>query len=168
MVLPSLTMRIGTLVTGVLVMAAGFALAALELGWPALVVGGPLVFGGLVVALVTYLHGMHQQHAHQYRYAQVAQQQRAAAMPAWDGNGDSSYEDRSAWREYRPLQDEDTLDSEEMAGLIAEVSSALDVGSPDTGGATDNSRATNSADGNGSEVSSSGDSSSSGSSGSSD
>jgi len=147
MALPSLTMRIGTLVAGVLVMAAGFGIAALQMGWPALVVGGPLVFGGVVVVLATYLNAMQQQHARQYRYAQVVQQQWAAAMPAWDGHGDSSSDDRTARKGYRPLQDEDTLDSEEMADLIAGLPAGL------VGGSTDANRPNN-----GSEISSTGDS----------
>jgi hypothetical protein len=126
-------MRIGTLVAGVLVMAAGFGLAALVIGWPALVVGGPLVFGGLVLAAVTYLNGMQQQHARQYRYAQVVHQQWAAAMPAFDGRSDSSYDGRTVWTEYRPLQDEDTLDSEELTALLAGLPSGVDVDSPDIG-----------------------------------
>ena len=124
-------MRIGTLVAGVLVMAAGFGLAALVIGWPALLVGGPVVFGGLVVVLVTYLTAVQQQHAREYRYAQVAQQQWAAAVPAWDGSAGTSYVDRPAWSEYRPLQDEDTLDSEELAELIAGLPTGIDESSPD-------------------------------------
>ena len=124
-------MRIGTLVAGVLVMAAGFGIAALAIGWPALVVGGPVVFGGLVVVLVIYLNAVQQQHAREYRYAQVAQQQWAAAMPAWDGRSGTSYVDRPAWTEYRPLQDEDTLDSEELAELIAGLPSGIDDSGPD-------------------------------------
>jgi hypothetical protein len=119
-------MRIGTLVAGVLVMAAGFGVGALAVGWPALVVGAPLVFGGLVVALVTYLDGVQKQHARQYRYAQVARQQQAAAMPAWDGYGEADH-GRRAWTEYRPRQDEDTLDSEDLAELIARIPSGVDV-----------------------------------------
>jgi hypothetical protein len=149
-------MRMGTLVAGVLVMAAGFGLAALVIGWPALVVGGPLVFGGLVVAAVVYVNGMQQQHAREYRYAQVAQQQWAAAMPAWDGYGDSSRDDRTPWQQYRPLQDEDTLDSEEMAELIAGLSSALQVGSPDADRAADDSPVDGRSGNNGSEADSPG------------
>lgn len=139
-------------------MAAGFGIAALGIGWPALVVGGPLVLGGLVVAAVTYVHGMQQQHARQYRYAQVAQQQWAAAMPAWDGYGDSSRGDRPPWREYRPLQDEDTLDSEEMAALIAGLPAELGLPGPDADGAAGNSPADTASGTNGSEVGSPGDS----------
>jgi hypothetical protein len=150
-------MRMGTLVAGVLAMAAGFGIAALGIGWPALVVGGPLVFGGLVVAAVTYINGM-QQHARQYRYAQVAQQQWAAAMPAWDGYGDSARDDRPPWREYRPLQDEDTLDSEEMAALIAGLPAELGLPRPDTDRTLGNSPADSGSDVNGSEISSPADS----------
>jgi len=74
---------------------------------------------------------MQQQHAREYRYAQVVQQQWAAAMPAWDGYGDSSYDDRAVWREYRPLQDEDTLDSEELSELLAGIPTGLDIGAAD-------------------------------------
>ncbi len=140
-------------------MAAGFGIAALEIGWPALVVGGPLVFGGLVVAAVTYVTGMQQQHARQYRYAQVAQQQWAAAMPAWDGYGDSSSDDRPPWREYRPLQDEDTLDSEEMAALIAGLPAELGLPRLDPDRAADTGSGSGSGSGiNGSEAGSPGNS----------
>jgi hypothetical protein len=140
-------------------MAAGFGIAALGIGWPALVVGGPLVLGGLAVAAVTYVNGMQQQHARQYRrYAQVAQQQWAAAMPAWDGYGDSARDDRLPWKEYRPLQDEDTLDSEEMAALIAGLPAELGLPRPDPDRAAGNSPADTGSGINGSEVSSPGDS----------
>lgn len=64
-------MRIGTLVAGVLAMAAGFGLAAVVIGWPALVVGGPIVFGGAVVVIVTWLTGMQQRHAREHEYARA-------------------------------------------------------------------------------------------------
>ncbi|MDN5860424.1 MAG: hypothetical protein L0H84_17600, partial [Pseudonocardia sp.] len=92
-------MRIGTLVAGVLAMAAGFGLATIVIGWPVLVVGGPIVFGGAVVVLVTWLTGMHQRHDRELRYAHADLDDR------W-----------SAWeREHRALvssNDEDTLDSD--------------------------------------------------------
>ncbi|MGI5130750.1 hypothetical protein ACQEVB_28365 [Pseudonocardia sp. CA-107938] len=112
-------MRMGTLVAGVLVMAAGFGLAALQIGWPVLVAGAPFVFGGVVVVLFTYLDAMQKEHARQYRYAQ-AQQQWAAAT-AWDGGPDAGYDEPPAWTGYRPRQDEDTLDSEELLELIRGV-----------------------------------------------
>lgn len=97
-------MRIGTLVTGVLAMAAGFGLAAIVIGWPVLVVGVPIVFGGSVVVLVTWLNGMHQQHARAQRYAHA-------------GDDDAWYDHDGDWPAERfdrgPSGDEDTLDSDD-------------------------------------------------------
>ena len=107
-------MRIGTLVAGVLVMAAGVGLVALVIGWPALVVGAPLVFGGLVVVLVTYLtRTLHQ--GRRYGYAHGDQDW------TWDGPDAATYEGPDdPWRGHRSLQDEDTLDADEWPPASAD------------------------------------------------
>jgi hypothetical protein len=110
-------MRIATLVTGVLAMAAGFGLAAVVIGWPVLMVGGPIVFGGAVVVAVTWLSGMQQRHAREYRYAHTDRYGRTDPQHgyvAYDGGYEGAYDDPSTWQDgWSAGNDEVTVDSDD-------------------------------------------------------
>lgn len=159
-------MRIGTLVAGVLAMAAGFGLAAIVIGWPALVVGGPIVFGGAVVVLVIWLTGMQQRHNREHRYANADKYGRLDphhGYVAYDGGFDDAYDDRSTWHTgydaWSPNNDEETVDSD-----YAWVGHASDDRPAEGGGSADSGYSGSSSSDSGSSDSSSSDSGSSSSS----